>query len=102
MTAGDRLDPARELVTRFLSGELTQETAPEIFEDDAFMFAVAKLDEQDPEWLLRRLADRRLPVSQRVAVLGPMVMHYAEGHALLGQEAPELLRNFRDPAATNE
>lgn len=97
MATPDKLQSSRELVTAFLRGEIDAERQPEIFEDDVLMFAVARLDAADPDWILGQLSNQAWPADLRAQVLRLTRRHYPEGHAILSREAPELLRNMRNP-----
>jgi len=97
MTIPNKLDASRELVTAFLRGEVDPERNPSIFEDDVLMFAVARLDAADPDWILGQLSNQAWPVDLRAQILRLTRRHYPQGHAILAREAPEALRNLRDP-----
>lgn len=101
MSIDETLTSARTFITRYLSGEVNENSHPEIFDDDILMFAVGTLDEGDPEWILRQLADQRWPVERRVEIFGPMRIHYAEGYKILQAEAPDRLYGFRDPETSD-
>jgi hypothetical protein len=92
-----KLDSSRELITEFLRGEISQENERAIIEDDVLLFAVARLDEADPDWILGQLSNRTWPIELRAQILQLMVRHCPEGYAILGREAPELLRTMPDP-----
>jgi hypothetical protein len=92
-----RLDYSREVITGFLRGEIDPESRPAIFEDDVLMFAVLRLERADPDWILGQLSNRAWPADLRVQILRLMRTRYAEGHAILSCEAPELLRSMRQP-----
>jgi len=77
------VDQARELVTRILSGELTYESEPDLFDEDVVLIHVRAVEAYDPRWLLDQLADERYPVSGRREVLYYMRDLRDEGIAAL-------------------
>lgn len=97
MTIPSKLDSSREVITEFLRGEIDLENEPAIVEDDILFLAVARVEEGDPDWVLRQLANQAWPVDLRAQILQLMATHYPEGHAILAREAPELLRNMENP-----
>lgn len=97
MTIERKLDYSREVINAFLSGEIDPESRPAIFEDDVLMFAVARLEEADPDWILGQLSNRAWPAELRAQVLRLMVRRYPDGHAILSREVPDLLRDMQGP-----
>ena len=61
--------PDRGLVREVLSATITPESDPWVFEEDALLYAVRRLEEDDPGWLLAQLADRSIPFERRRAQL---------------------------------
>jgi hypothetical protein len=93
----ERLESSRAAITAFLSGEIDSDTQRVMFEDDILLFAVAHVDEADPDWILSQLSDQAWPAELRVQILWLMRSHYSQGHAILVREAPGLLRNMPEP-----
>ena len=78
----------RGLVRDVLSGTITPESDPWVFREDALLFAVRRLEEDDPEWLLAQLADRGIPFERRRAVFAGTLRVRAEAERLLRLERP--------------
>lgn len=76
-------DPDRGLVREVLSGTITPESEPWVFEEDTLLFAVRRLEEDDPEWLLAQLADPSVPFERRRAVFAGTLRVRAEAERLL-------------------
>ena len=81
-------EPDRGLVREVLSGTITPESDPWVFEEDALLFAVRRLEEDDPGWLLAQLADRGIPFERRRAVFAGTLQVRAEAERLLRLERP--------------
>ncbi|MGY1947886.1 hypothetical protein [Nocardia asiatica] len=83
----DKIAAARDAVTRFLRGEIDPERHPQWFEDDILLFAVVRLDLQDPQWLLDQLGNGEFARELRAWLIPMMHKHGAEGQALLDGES---------------
>lgn len=51
MKPDDAHDPDRQLLVGFISGAVTEEERPALLEDDVLLFAVARVDADDPAWV---------------------------------------------------
>jgi hypothetical protein len=78
----------RGLVREVLSGTVTPESDPWVFREDALFFAVRRLEEDDPEWLLARLTDRSIPFERRRAVFAGTLRVRPKAERLLRLERP--------------
>ena len=85
----DAGDPGVELVRDVLSGVITPESDPWVFEEDALLFAVRRLEQDDPEWLLAQLADGSIPFERRRVVFAGTLRVRAEAERLLRLERPQ-------------
>ncbi|MFJ1461485.1 hypothetical protein [Nocardia sp. N2S4-5] len=88
MVDTEQIDRARRVVTAYLRGELTPDRNPEYFDDDVVMFAVARLDVHDTEWLLEQVASGEWPYGLRSQIAALMRSHAEEGRAILRDEDP--------------
>ena len=57
-----------ELIDHVLAGSIERDSHPWLFDEDVLLFAVRRVEETDPEWLVDRLADRSMTTSGRLAV----------------------------------
>jgi hypothetical protein len=78
-----RLQHARELVLDVLSGAISEESHPDLFDDDVVLFSVRLVEKRDPAWLRAQLANGAYPRAARIQVLGDT--------AELNRQAPEIL-----------
>lgn len=85
-----RLGRSRDLVARVLAGEITQDNAREMFEDDVVLIAIRIVEKCDPDWLLGRLADGTLPFAGRLQVLRDLSGLFDRALDLLRVERPDL------------
>ncbi|WP_327100860.1 hypothetical protein OIE68_19925 [Nocardia vinacea] len=83
MDRQQRIIAAREIVTKYLHGEIDPERNPEIFDDDIVYFAVARLDHHDIDWLLAQLANPQWPQKIRAEIAAMMPGHRTEAQAAL-------------------
>lgn len=81
----------RDLISEVLTGALTEDTLPRMFDDDSVLFAVRRLETADPDWLLAQLGDRRLPLDGRIQVAGDTGTLRDRAAAILRPEKPDLL-----------
>jgi hypothetical protein len=82
------VEPDRGLVRDVLSGTITPESDPWVFAEDALLFAVRRLEEDDPEWLLAQLADRSIAFERRRAVFAGTLHVRAAAERSLRLERP--------------
>jgi hypothetical protein len=80
----------RALVEQLLAGEITEESAPHIFEDDLLYLQVAALEKSDGEWLLARVMDRAVPLERRLTLVRQMSALHEQGMAKLREEDPSI------------
>jgi hypothetical protein len=92
-----RLFASRELLLRVLGGEITQESDPMYWDDDAVLFAAAVVEKHDPDWLLAQLADTRWLFDARREILNYTNVLYERAYALLAREDPRIERNRPTP-----
>lgn len=82
----EKIDAARNIVTRFLRGELNPEQNPEFFDEDILRFAIARLDIRDTAWLLAQVASIEWPRELRSEIASMILAHYEEGQTLLDND----------------
>lgn len=61
----EQLAQARELVLDTITGVLKPEQNAHLFEDDVLMFAVERIENNDPGWLINLLADEKVSATAR-------------------------------------
>lgn len=83
MNEPDNTTADRDVVTRFLRGEFDPTERPEWFEEDILLFAVARLELRDTEWLLAQLANRTFAYDLRAWIVPMMRKYGARGQAAL-------------------
>lgn len=85
-----RLAGARALLAELLSGRITPESEPALFEEDDVLISVAIVERAEPAWLLAQLADRRYPLAGRLEVFHHLRATRQQAHAILLREDPNL------------
>lgn len=86
MDRQQRISAAREIVTKYLHGEIDLMRNPVMFDDDIVPFAVARLDRHDLDWLLAQLSNPQWPSEIRADIAAMMPGHHAEGQAALAAD----------------
>ncbi|MDR7169056.1 hypothetical protein J2W56_002797 [Nocardia kruczakiae] len=80
---GANLSASKDIVLRLLRGDLDAERDRMMFEEDIVLFALLRLDDKEPEWLLREIANTSWPREVRESLAAAMVKHRAEAAAAL-------------------
>ncbi|MFI5719615.1 hypothetical protein [Nocardia sp. NPDC051750] len=80
------LTASRDIVLRLLRGDIDPVRDRVLFMEDIVLFAVARLDEADTEWLLGHVADTSWAYERRADVAAMMVRHRPEAFAALGKD----------------
>jgi hypothetical protein len=93
MSEQERIERARDILEKTLRGEITEETHPEIFDEDVFHFSVRIIERHDPTWLLEQIEDRRWPAAVRTLIVAWLGDLYSEAFEILRRELPDLERN---------
>jgi hypothetical protein len=81
---------ARALVEQLLAGEVTEENAPHLFEDDVLYLRVATLEKSDADWLLDRVRDRDVPLERRLSLVRQMSALHERAMAIVREEDPSI------------
>lgn len=81
--SASKLSVSRDLVLELLRGDIDPARTPELFMEDIVLFAVARLDEADAEWLLGHVADTSWPYERRASIAAMMIRHRSEAVAAL-------------------
>jgi hypothetical protein len=78
-----------------LSGEVTYEAHPAVFDDDALLFSIWRLEREDPEWLLAQFDNVRWPLESLETIVGAL--------GRLGDEAGSRMAKTgtREPSRVN-
>jgi len=92
VTGEEGLEHDRAFLRRVLAGVVTPDTHPWAFDEDVVQFAVARVEQDDPAWLLAQLADRGHPFDGRANVVAATHQVRAEALAILRRERPDYLR----------
>jgi hypothetical protein len=79
-----RLQQAREVVQQVLSGGVTQESHPHLFDDDVVLFSVRLVETRDPAWLRDQLANSAYARAARIEVLNETAELNAHAQEILG------------------
>jgi hypothetical protein len=88
--ADEKLENARDLVTKLLAGQITPQSHPMLFEEDIVLFSVRTVEQGDPTWLLSQLANTAHPLSGRIEALNNLRDLYEAGYDILypGERRP--------------
>ncbi|WP_063063997.1 hypothetical protein [Nocardia violaceofusca] len=83
---GANLSASKEIVLQLLRGEIDADRNRAMFEEDVVLFALLRLDDKEPEWLLREIANTTWPRKLRETLAAAMVKHRAEATTALGDD----------------
>jgi hypothetical protein len=81
----------QQLIEDVLAGNVTPLTHPWVFDDDALLFAVRRIEAADPGWLLGQLGDRAVLFERRVAVFAETRLVRDQAMTLLRAERSDFL-----------